>query len=90
MLESPIKTLRKKLDLTQSEFARLVGISQSHISEIECGISQIDEKIEDFIRQLSSINPEEIISEQLAFIQYHHQELSEKTKEMNEVLKQST
>jgi len=85
MIESPIKRLRKKLDLSQSEFARLVGVSQSHISEIECGISRIDEKVENFLYQLSSINTDEIKEEQLEFIEYSQQKLSEKIREMSEI-----
>jgi len=90
MIESPIKKLRKKLDLSQSQFARLVGVSQSHISEIECGISKIDEKVEYFLYQLSSIEPDEIIEEQLEFIEYSQQKLSEKVREMSEVPEEST
>lgn len=36
-MDERIKELRRKLGLTQSEFAEYVGLSRSHISQIECG-----------------------------------------------------
>lgn len=40
-MESPIRLLRERAGLTQSEFGRLCGMKQSRLSSYECGARQL-------------------------------------------------
>ncbi|WP_407353369.1 helix-turn-helix domain-containing protein [Luteimonas sp. R10] len=37
-----LREIRKKADLTQTDLAKLLGRSQSYVSEVECGVRRID------------------------------------------------
>jgi len=49
-MESPLKTLRKKLGITQPQLARLAGVSQSQISEVENGMIEIRGKLLSYLQ----------------------------------------
>ena len=46
--ESPVKTLRLSLELTQVRLARLANVSQTHISEVESGDADLSERLAAF------------------------------------------
>ena len=52
-----VKKLRKRLGLTQSEVARLAGVSQSLVSQIESG--EVDPRLSTLKRIIDTLNEEE-------------------------------
>ena len=50
--DSPTKRIRERLQLTQTQFAAIAGVSKGHMSEVEAGIAQLGEKIEGFLAEL--------------------------------------
>ena len=50
--ESPTRQIRKKLQLTQTQFAAVAGVSKGYMSEVETGIAPLSEKIKDFLKEL--------------------------------------
>ena len=51
MIGENIKTLRKTHDLTQPEFAKIIGISRNSLSRYENGISSVSTDLVDRILQ---------------------------------------
>ncbi len=74
-MESPLQKWRKSKDLTQKQLATLMDISNGHLSEVENGISPIDEKIESVLRVTGAAY---VIEEQRSFMEMRRQELREK------------
>ncbi len=61
MIGKRIRTIREKKDLTQREFAGLVGVSPNYVSEIESGKSQPSNPILYVIEDRLGINPEWLV-----------------------------
>lgn len=53
-----VKAIRVKMDLTQSEFAHLLGVTQTWISYIETGQRQVTGKLRIKIAQTFGVGPE--------------------------------
>jgi predicted transcriptional regulator len=51
---SPLKKIRKELNLTQLELARETGLSQGYISEMEAGLVSLDKKLKDFLKNINN------------------------------------
>jgi len=49
---SPLATWRKTLGLTQPELARVAGVSQGHISQVENGHVVLGEKLRSFLEKI--------------------------------------
>ena len=49
---SPLKKIRKELNLTQLELARETGLSQGYISEMEAGLVSLDKKLIEFLTKI--------------------------------------
>ena len=63
MIGDNIKSLRKKHDLTQSEFARIVGISRNSLSRYENGTSSVSTELIDIICQKFNVSYVDIVGE---------------------------
>ena len=50
---SPVKQIREKLRLSQTQFAAAVGVSKGHMSEVEAGIAPLGKKLKLFLEKLS-------------------------------------
>lgn len=57
-----IKQRRKELNMTQADFAEKLGISQNHISAIECGSQHLSFELFVSICNTLSINPDYLIN----------------------------
>lgn len=64
MIGENIKTLRKTLDLTQPEFAKVVGISRNSLSRYENGTSSVSTELIDRICQKFNVSYIDIIGEE--------------------------
>lgn len=53
MSESPLAIWRKKTGLTQADIAKLAGVSQAHVSEVECGVTELCDRIAGFLRHIA-------------------------------------
>lgn len=65
-LESPVKTIRDKVDVPQRKFAKAVGANTSVISRFEMGEASIENN-EDTLRAIAeyaNIDPETLIQQQ--------------------------
>jgi len=49
---SPVKQIREKLQLSQTQFAAAVGVSKEYVSEVEAGIAPLDKKLKLFLEKL--------------------------------------
>ncbi|WP_455721622.1 helix-turn-helix domain-containing protein [Agathobacter sp.] len=57
-----IRLRRKELHLTQSDFSKKLGISQNHISAIECGTQHLSFELFISICDTLHINPDYLIN----------------------------
>ena len=71
--KSPIRQMREKLQLTQTQFAAVTGVSKGHMSEVETGIAPLSEKIKEFLRELS-IDVEKVEKEHNVYMEYRRQQ----------------
>lgn len=53
MSESPLTVWRKKTGLTQADIAKLANVSQAHVSEVECGVTELCDHIADFLQRIA-------------------------------------
>lgn len=51
-LVSPLKNLRIKLEITQACLARIAGVSQTHVSDVEIGMSELGDRLERFLDEI--------------------------------------
>lgn len=70
---SPVKQIRKKLRLSQTQLAAAIGVSKGHMSEVEAGIASLDEKLKLFLEKLS-IDVETVEEKHKAFMSYKRQQ----------------
>jgi len=77
-MESPFRELRSRLGLTQPQIASIAGVRQSHISEVENGLSPLGEKLEAFLKEISE--------DVMMLKERHRQFMEEKSKEIREGL----
>lgn len=63
MIGDNIKALRRKHELTQAEFAKMVGISRNSLSRYENGTSSLSTEVIDCICQALNVSYLEIIGE---------------------------
>lgn len=63
MIGEKIKLLRKKQDLTQPEFAQMIGISRNSLSRYETGASSVSTEILDRICQKFNVSYVDIVGE---------------------------
>ena len=64
MIGKNIKSLRKTHDLTQLEFARIVGISRNSLSRYENGTSSVSTELIDIICQKFNVSYVDIVGEE--------------------------
>ena len=64
MIGENIKALRKTHDLTQPEFAKIVGISRNSLSRYENGISSVSTELIDRICQKFNVSYIDIVGEE--------------------------
>lgn len=64
MIGKNIKSLRKTHDLTQPEFARIVGISRNSLSRYENGTSSVSTELIDIICQKFNVSYVDIVGEE--------------------------
>jgi len=50
--ESPVKHIREQLQITQTHFASIAGVSKGYMSEVEAGIAALSEKMKEFLKEL--------------------------------------
>lgn len=63
MIGKNIKSLRKTHDLTQPEFARIIGISRNSLSRYENGTSSVSTELIDIICQKFNVSYVDIVGE---------------------------
>ncbi|CEW81927.1 transcriptional regulator [Streptococcus pneumoniae] len=63
MIGKNIKSLRKTHDLTQDDFARIVGISRNSLSRYENGTSSVSTELIDIICQKFNVSYVDIVGE---------------------------
>ncbi|WP_142374463.1 helix-turn-helix domain-containing protein, partial [Streptococcus pneumoniae] len=61
MIGKNIKSLRKTHDLTQPEFARIIGISRNSLSRYENGTSSVSTELIDLICQKFNVSYVDIV-----------------------------
>lgn len=64
MIGKNIKALRKKKQLTQPEFAKLIGVSRNSLSRYENGISSISIELIDKICQKLNVSYVDVVGEE--------------------------
>ena len=64
MIGENIKTLRKTQNLTQPEFAKIIGISRNSLSRYENGTSSVSTELIDRICQKSNVSYIDIVGEE--------------------------
>ena len=64
MIGDNIKSLRKTHDLTQSEFAKIIGISRNSLSRYENGTSSVSTELIDRICQKFNVSYVDIVGEE--------------------------
>lgn len=64
MIGKNIKALRKKNQLTQSEFAKLIGVSRNSLSRYENGTSSISVELIDKICQTLNVSYVDVVGEE--------------------------
>lgn len=64
MIGENIKTLRKTHDLTQPEFAKIIGISRNSLSRYENGISSVSTELVDRICKKFNVSYLDIVGEE--------------------------
>lgn len=87
-LKSPVKVIRKKIDVPQRKFAKAVDVNTSVISRFEMGEANIENN-EDALRtiaQYANINPEKLIQEQREFQKRKEEKESEEIRDKMEEL----
>ena len=67
MKHSPIKTLRESVELSQTDFAQTLGISQGMISRLEQGTLTISKILARQIAEKFSLKAEELTHNQCDF-----------------------
>jgi putative transcriptional regulator len=60
-MENRLKELRKAKKLTQEQLAKIVGISQSYISDIEKGVRDMDFTLAERFAKALNIKPYELM-----------------------------
>ena len=60
-MENRLKELRKAKKLTQDQLAKIVGISQSYVSDIEKGVRDIDFALAERFAKALNIKPYELM-----------------------------
>lgn len=63
MRESPLAIWRKKMGLTQGDVAKLAGVSQAHISEVECALTELSDSIAAFLQRIAQRGNSELARE---------------------------
>lgn len=53
MRESPLTVWRKKAGFTQADIAKLADVSQAHVSEVECGVTEICDRVAGFLERIA-------------------------------------
>jgi predicted transcriptional regulator len=53
-MSSPLEKLRNLFELSQKRLAKLAGVSQGHISEVEHELTKPCEKLRDFLKEVDS------------------------------------
>jgi len=73
-MRSPMLEMRKKLSMSQDQFALALGICRSHVSEMERGLCCLSEKD---IRALSGLHfkTDELVTLQNEFVEHTRAEL---------------
>lgn len=64
MIGENIKTLRKTHDLTQPEFAKIIGISRNSLSRYENGTSSVSTELVDRICKKFNVSYLDIVGEE--------------------------
>lgn len=83
-MENRLKELRKAKGLTQEQFADIVGISQSYISDLEKGKKDIDFGLAARFAKVLGVKPYEIMPKE-----WQPDELSEEEKEFLRLFRKS-
>lgn len=66
-MRSPLKEFREYMGLTQMQFAKLAGVSQGHVSEVESGVADAAPALVSYIKK-SVENGEGVLSKQEKFM----------------------
>lgn len=66
--KSPMKEIRERFDITQTQFAAAAGISKGHMCEVETGIAQFSQGLRDFLKEMS-IDVEAVEEEHKAYME---------------------
>ena len=76
-MESPLALWRRKMGLTQTDLGKIARVSQSHISEVEAGVAEIDELLADFLKRMAqratsapAKEAEKVLREQAQYIHF--------------------
>lgn len=72
-MKSPIKQMRKRLKMTQADFAEAVGVSRGHMCEVDSGIAPLSEKIKDFLKDIF-VDIEAVEKEHNAYMKYRQEQ----------------
>lgn len=86
MIGKNIKSLRKTHDLTQHEFARIIGISRNSLSRYENGTSSVSTELIDIICQKFNVSYVDIVGEDKMLNPVEDYELTLKIEIVKEVL----
>lgn len=78
-MNSPIRELREKLKLNQTEMAREAGVSQAHISEVEHCLVTMKRNLIKFLME-NNFDVNKIVEQQDACILEHEQLIKSKLK----------
>ena len=82
VVASPVKEIRKKLQLTQAQFATVAGVSKGHMSEVESGIAHLSDKIIDFLEGIF-VDVNEVKKKHEAYIRFRTQKNREAAAKRN-------
>lgn len=72
-MRSPLKEFREHLGLTQMQLAKLAGVSQGHVSEVEGGVADPAPALVSYINERVE-NAEEILAEHEKFVREKRRE----------------
>lgn len=84
MIGKNIQLLRKKIGLSQYEFARIIGVSRNSLSRYETGISQVSSELMDTICSKFNVSYIDIVGEEKLLTPIEEYELTMKIEILKE------
>lgn len=84
-MNSPLALWRKKTGLTQGDVAKLAGVSQAHVSEVECCTTPLCDHLERLLNRIAERGTSDCAREAANVAERHAEFMREQQGEKSEV-----